>query len=182
LGHRLSKIYTRTGDDGTTGLASGERVPKTSWLVAAGGDVDELNSALGLVLSEAFEHPQVRSSLVRVQNELFEVGAAFSLPGYTGIDEASVERIEADLDALNAMLPPLKEFILPGGNRAGAACHLARAVCRRAERTAWGLAEHSDVDAKLLRYLNRLSDYLFVAARSLSRIDGGAETMWRKSP
>ncbi len=180
MGHRLSKIYTRTGDDGTTGLATGERVKKTSPRVDAFGDVDELNSAIGIVLSESFTHPQIRETLRRIQNVLFDLGAEMSLPGYVGVDDSAVEQLEADLDALNAELPPLKEFILPGGNRAAATCHLARSICRRAERKAWALAENEDVRRASLQLLNRLSDYLFVAARSLARQDGGTEIMWEK--
>lgn len=180
VGHRLSKIYTRTGDDGTTGLANGERVDKCDERVEAFGDVDETNSAIGLVLAEPALPTQVRDCLSRVQHELFDVGSELSLPGYTSITAAHVLRLERDLDALNAELPPLKEFVLPGGNRAAAACHVARTVCRRAERRAWAAAKKSALNAELLRYLNRLSDLLFVVARVLARQGGGQETLWKR--
>lgn len=180
MGHRLSKIYTRTGDDGTTGLANGERIAKTDARVEAFGCVDETNSAIGLVLAEPDLGSELVGILVRIQHELFEVGAELSLPDYRGIGAQNVARLEADLDELNAGLPPLEEFILPGGDRAAAACHLARTICRRAERRAWGLARATALNPELLRYLNRLSDFLFVAARVLARRNGGTETFWRR--
>jgi cob(I)alamin adenosyltransferase len=180
MGHRLSKIYTRTGDDGTTGLANGERVDKTDARVAAFGDVDETNSALGLLLAEPGLPPAISSSLARIQHELFDIGAELSLPGYRQITGEHVARLEQDLDALNDALPPLKEFILPGGSRAAAVCHLARTICRRAERSAWAATRLADMNPDLLRYLNRLSDLLFVMARCLARLDGGQETLWRR--
>jgi cob(I)alamin adenosyltransferase len=181
MGHRLSKIYTRTGDDGTTGLADGQRLEKHDVRVDAFGTVDETNSAVGLVLAESSIDDRVRETLIRIQHELFDAGAELSLPGYRSIEQHHIDALEADLDRLNADLPPLKEFVLPGGNRAAAACHLARTICRRAERLAWLAAESHAVNRELLRYLNRLSDYLFVAARTLARRDGGQETLWRKS-
>ena len=180
MGHRLSKIYTRTGDDGTTGLADGSRIAKHEPRVEAFGDVDETNSAIGVVLAENISDPTLRELLLRVQHELFEIGAEFSMPEYRSIDSETVAGLEADLDRINADLPPLKEFILPGGSRAAAACHLARTICRRAERSAWALAQSEDLSAELLRYLNRLSDLLFVVARSLARAQGGSETLWQK--
>ncbi len=180
MGYRLSKIYTRTGDDGTTGLASGERVDKCDARVEAFGAVDETNSAIGVVLAAAELPEDVRAPLERIQHELFEVGAALSLPGYAGVEDRHVAQLEADLDALNAKLPPLEEFILPGGGGGAAACHLARAISRRAERRAWAAAKQSDVPPAVLRYLNRLSDFLFVAARRLARAGGGTETLWRR--
>lgn len=180
MGYRLSKIYTRTGDDGTTGLASGERVDKCDARVEAFGAVDETNSAIGVVLAHRELPAEVQATLTRIQHELFEVGAALSLPGYAGIRDEHVARLEADLDAVNATLPPLEEFVLPGGNAAAAACHLARAISRRAERRSWAAAKEAPVDPVLLRYLNRLSDYLFVAARKLARHGGGAEVLWRR--
>jgi cob(I)alamin adenosyltransferase len=180
MGHRLSRIYTRTGDDGTTGLANGERVDKTDPRVGAFGDVDETNSALGLLLAEPDLPPAISTSLTRIQHELFEIGAELSLPGYRQIAAEHVTRLEQDLDALNDELPPLKEFVLPGGTRAAAICHLARTICRRAERSAWATAKLVELNPELLRYLNRLSDLLFVMARWLARSDGGQETLWRR--
>jgi cob(I)alamin adenosyltransferase len=180
LGHRLSKIYTRTGDDGTTGLAAGERVAKHDLRIEAFGTVDETSSAIALILAEAGIPERIRTMLLRVQNDLFEVGAELSMPEYQGVDATYVDELERALDELNADLPPLKEFILPGGDRAAAACHLARTVCRRAERRAFELAERETVGRDLLRYLNRLSDLLFVIARCLARRDGGSETLWQK--
>lgn len=180
MGHRLSRIYTRTGDDGTTGLANGERIFKHDPRVIAFGCVDETNSAIGLVLAEPIADRAVGACLRRVQSELFELGAELSAPEYVSIGDADVTRLETDLDALNARLPPLKEFILPGGNRAAAACHLARTICRRAERAAWALNQQSALRPALMKYLNRLSDLLFVAARSLAREDGGQEILWDK--
>jgi cob(I)alamin adenosyltransferase len=180
VGHRLSKIYTRTGDDGTTGLANGERIDKCDERVEAFGDVDETNSAIGLVLAEPTLPAEIRECLTRVQHELFDLGAELALPGFTSIAADHVLALERDLDALNAALPPLKEFVLPGGNRAAAACHLARTVCRRAERRAWAAAKHAALNPELLRYLNRLSDLLFVVARVLARANGGQETLWKR--
>ena len=180
MGHRLSKIYTRTGDDGTTGLANGERIDKTDSRVAAFGDVDETNSALGVLLAEPDVPPAISTSLTRIQHELFEIGAELSLPGYTQITGEHVARLEQELDALNDDLPPLKEFVLPGGTRAAAVCHLARTICRRAERSAWAAAKLVPLNPELTRYLNRLSDLLFVMARWLARKDGGQETLWRR--
>jgi cob(I)alamin adenosyltransferase len=183
MGHRLSKIYTRTGDDGTTGLPGGERVAKHDLRIEAFGTVDETSAAIALVLAEPAVPDRIRVVLLEVQNDLFEVGAELSMPGYDGVDAASVTRLEESLDALNADLPPLKEFVLPGGDRAAAACHLARTVCRRAERRAFALSDREAVGAEVLRYLNRLSDLLFVMARVLARRDGGSELLWqRKSP
>ncbi len=140
MGHRLTRIYTRTGDDGTTGLADGNRVSKLDARVEAFGTVDEANSVIGLVLSEGTANAHLADALTRIQHELFDAGAELSLPDYRGIAQAQVDQLEADIDALNAELPRLREFILPGGSRAAAACHLARTVCRRAERDAWRLA------------------------------------------
>lgn len=180
MGHRLSKIYTRTGDDGTTGLAGGERVAKHDIRIEAFGTVDETSSAIALVLAEPTVPERLRAILLDVQNDLFEVGAELSMPEYDGVDAADVEALEQALDELNADLPPLKEFVLPGGDRAAAACHLARTICRRAERRAFELADAHPVRSDVLRYLNRLSDFLFVASRCLARRDGGSETLWKK--
>ena len=180
MGHRLSKIYTRTGDDGTTGLANGERVDKADPRVGAFGDVDETNSALGLLLAEPALPRGVVTTLTRIQHELFEIGAELSLPGYRQITGEHITRLERDLDALNDELPPLEEFVLPGGTRAAAVCHLARTICRRAERSAWAAGKLAALNPDLLRYLNRLSDLLFVTARWLARQNGGQETLWRR--
>jgi cob(I)alamin adenosyltransferase len=180
MGHRLSKIYTRTGDDGTTGLANGERIDKADPRVAAFGDVDETNSALGVLLAEPDLPSEIGTSLGRIQHELFEIGAELSLPGYRQITGEHVARLEQELDALNAELPPLKEFVLPGGTRAAAVCHVARTICRRAERSAWAAAKLTALNPELMRYLNRLSDLLFVMARWLARRNGGQETLWRR--
>jgi cob(I)alamin adenosyltransferase len=180
MGNRLSKIYTRTGDDGTTGLADGERVDKCDVRVEAGGTVDEVNSHIGALLAEQDIDADIAGPLRRIQHELFEAGAELALPGFRKITPEYVERLERELDALNAALPPLKEFILPGGNRAAALCHVARAVCRRAERRAWAVAKEHPLNPELLRYLNRLSDLLFVIARCLGRRRGGGEIMWRR--
>ena len=182
MGHRLSKIYTRTGDDGTTGLANGERIDKCDERVEAFGTIDETNSAVGLLLAEPDVPDEIRAPLTRIQHELFELGAELSLPGYRQISAEHVTRLEHDLDALNENLPPLKEFVLPGGNRAAALCHLARTVCRRAERRAFAAAKIASVNADLLRYLNRLSDLLFVMARCLARRSGGEEVLWQREP
>ena len=180
MGHRLSKIYTRTGDDGTTGLGNGERVDKADPRVEAFGNVDETNSALGLLLAESDVPAAIRASLERIQHELFEVGAELSLPGYRCITADHVSQLERELDELNGELPPLAEFVLPGGTRAAATCHLARTICRRAERSAWSVDKLTALNPELLRYLNRLSDLLFVIARSLARRNGGRETLWRR--
>lgn len=180
MGYRLSKIYTRTGDQGSTSLGNGERVDKDDARVEAFGTVDELNSVLGMLL--AHELPEtMRSHLTRVQHDLFEVGGELCIPGHTMIKPADCERLEQIIDHFNADLPPLKEFILPGGTATAAACHLARAVCRRAERRVVTLARTETVNQQALIYLNRLSDLLFVLARVLARKEGGREEQWRRN-
>ena len=179
MGHRLSKIYTRTGDEGSTGLGDGSRVPKDSLRVEAYGTVDETNSAIGLVLAAAGLPDEIRRCLTAIQHDLFDLGAELCIPGHRVIGAAQIERLETQLDALNDALPPLKEFILPGGGPAAAACHMARTICRRAERRGWSLAREEAVAAEALIYLNRLSDFLFVAARVLARHESGSETFWR---
>lgn len=179
MGNRLTKIYTRTGDDGLTGLASGERVAKFDPRIEASGTVDETNCAIGVVLSENDVPDDLRTTLRRIQNELFDLGAELSLPEYRAIGPDHIQRLEDELDEFNSSLPSLKEFILPGGSPGAARCHLARAVCRRAERVAWALADGMTVNPDLLRYLNRLSDLLFVAARVIARQQGGAEVFWQ---
>lgn len=176
MGHRLSKIYTRTGDKGTTGLADGSRVEKDSPRVEAMGAVDELNSHIGQVLVN--EVPDgVRECLTDVQHALFDLGGELAIPGRSVVTDDYVSRMETALDAFNEALPPLKEFILPGGGPAAVACHVARAVCRRAERRLLSLARGEAVNDASRRYLNRLSDLLFVLARVLARAEGG-EVLW----
>lgn len=179
MGNRLSKIYTRTGDDGTTGLGDGTRVPKDSIRVDAYGTVDELNSTLGVVLAVPGLPDGVSACLTRVQHELFDLGGELCIPGANVVTAAQVEDLERALDAFNDPLPPLKEFILPGGGPATAACHLARTVARRAERRVWALSRVEQVNPQVPRYLNRLSDLLFVIARVLVRHERGAEVLWR---
>jgi cob(I)alamin adenosyltransferase len=179
MGHRLSKIYTRTGDTGETGLGDGTRVAKDSLRVHALGEVDELNSVLGLLLAE--ELPAgVRAALGIVQHELFDLGGEVCIPGHTGISEDQVDRLEELLDEYNSELPPLKEFILPGGTRAASLAHLARTVCRRAERALVSLARAEPVGVSARKYLNRLSDLLFVLARVLNRASGGSDVLWQR--
>jgi cob(I)alamin adenosyltransferase len=179
MGNRLSKIYTRTGDDGTTGLGDGSRVPKDSLRVEAYGTVDELNSALGVLLAVPDLPTEVAACLTEVQHELFDMGGELCIPGHTAISAQQIERMEQALDAFNDTLPPLKEFILPGGGPAAAACHLARTVARRAERRVWTLARAESVRPEVAQYLNRLSDLLFVLARVLARHGHGGEVLWR---
>ena len=179
MGNRLSKIYTRTGDDGTTGLGDGSRVPKDSPRVEAYGTVDELNSVLGVLLALPALPPGVSATLTEVQHELFDMGGELCIPGHTAISAAQVTRLEEELDGFNAQLPALKEFILPGGGAAAAACHLARTVARRAERRVLTLARAEHVSPEVLKYLNRLSDLLFVIARVLARHERGTEVLWR---
>ena len=178
MGHRLSKITTRTGDAGETGLGDGKRVAKDSTRVAALGDIDELNSTIGLLLSEQIP-PDVRAVLEQVQHDLFDLGGELSIPGHILLTEKQVKDLETVLEQWNSVLPPLKEFILPGGCRAAAAAHLARTVCRRAERTLVALGRREPVGDLARRYLNRLSDLLFVAGRSLNRAAGGGDVQWK---
>jgi cob(I)alamin adenosyltransferase len=180
MGNRLSKIYTRTGDDGSTGLGDGTRVDKESLRVEAYGTVDEANSAIGVVLSVASLPAEARRCLTETQHDLFDLGGELCIPGHLMITAAHVDRLEKELDAFNADLPPLKDFILPGGGPAAAACHLARAICRRAERRCWSLARVETVAAEVLKYLNRLSDLLFVMARVLARQEQGSEVIWQR--
>ncbi|MFC3552016.1 cob(I)yrinic acid a,c-diamide adenosyltransferase [Lysobacter cavernae] len=183
MGNRLSKIYTRTGDDGTTGLGDGSRVAKDSARVGAYGTVDEANSCIGLILacdSRASEVPDdIRNLLTTVQHQLFDLGGELCIPGHAAIVDADVERLEQQLDAFNEDLPPLKDFILPGGGEAAARCHIARTVVRRAERETVALSRLEAVRPEAVRYLNRLSDLLFVLARVLARASGHGEVLWQ---
>lgn len=179
MGNRISRVMTRTGDDGTTGLATGDRVPKHHGRIAAMGDIDELNCQFGVLLT--LDLPtQLREPLERLQHVLFNLGGELALPGTTLVGDEEVVWIEALVEALNEELPPLKEFVLPGGNPAAAQAHLARAVARRVERSLWTLAEHEALGDAGLRFANRLSDFLFVAARLLARANGGQETTWKR--
>ncbi|MEO8161831.1 MAG: cob(I)yrinic acid a,c-diamide adenosyltransferase, partial [Arenimonas sp.] len=171
MGNRLSKIYTRTGDDGSTGLGDGARVSKDSARVCAYGTVDEANSAIGLVLANELPE-ELREVLVSVQHQMFDLGGELCIPGHAAIFDADIARLEQQLDHHNAGLPPLKDFILPGGGIAAAHCHLARTICRRAEREVVTLSRHDAVRPEAIRYLNRLSDLLFVLARVLARASG----------
>lgn len=180
MGNRLSKIYTRTGDDGTTGLGDGTRVSKDDARIEAIGAVDEANSALGLVLSETGLPQAIVTQLAKIQHELFDLGGELSIPGHRIVEPEFITRLEDAIETFNADLPPLKEFILPGGGRAAAACHLARALVRRAERHVWTLVREEPVRVEVARYLNRLSDLLFVIARVLARHETGSEVLWRR--
>jgi len=177
MSNRLSKIYTRTGDKGTTGLGDGSRVDKDSLRVDTFGTVDELNSSIGLCLA-AGPVDTVKACLTRIQHELFDLGGELCMPGTILIPESYVEQLESDLDGFNENLPPLKDFILPGGTEQAARCHMARTICRRAERLLVSLAKVEDTNAVSLRYLNRLSDLLFVMARVLARSGGNSEVTW----
>jgi cob(I)alamin adenosyltransferase len=180
MGHRLSRIVTRTGDTGETGLADGSRLAKSAPRVQALGEVDELNCTIGLLLVQHQPYP-VRATLERIQHELFDLGGELSIPGAKLIGNTYLERLDADLQQLNATLPPLKEFVLPGGNAAAAAAHLARAVARRAERALWTLHSIEPLNPVAPQYLNRLSDYLFVCARILARQTRDGEVIWRRT-
>ncbi len=189
---KLNKIYTRTGDDGTTGLVDGSRVSKSSALMQAIGDVDEANSAIGLAVIALGDQPMA-AALTRIQNDLFDLGADLATPA--GMDEggddpfapsemvlrivpSQVERLEREIDALNAHLAPLRSFILPGGSAEAAALHLARAISRRAERSAVGASVTQPLNPAALAYVNRLSDFLFVASRAVNQ-NGAGDVLWR---
>ncbi|PBS13520.1 ATP:cob(I)alamin adenosyltransferase [Lysobacteraceae bacterium NML93-0792] len=178
MGNRLSKIYTRTGDDGSTGLGDGARVGKDSLRVAAYGTVDEANSTIGLLLATQVPD-DIRDLLTTVQHQLFDLGGELCIPGHAAIEDADIDALEAQLDHYNDDLPALKDFILPGGGEAAARCHIARTVVRRAERETVALSRTDAVRPQAVRYLNRLSDLLFVLARVLARADGHGEVLWR---
>lgn len=179
MANRLSKIVTRTGDDGSTGLSSGERIAKDQPRIAAMGDVDELNSTIGVLLTESLPSA-VRDALEGVQHDLFDLGGELSLPGHTLVADSHLARIDALIEQFNADLPPLREFILPGGSRAAALAHVARTVCRRAERTLVRLRQTDNLPPLPAQYLNRLSDLLFVLARTLNRAGGGSDVHWQQ--
>ena len=178
MANRLSKIYTRTGDMGTTGLGDGTRVAKDSLRVVAMGDVDELNSVLGLLLTEPVS-AKIRDCLTGIQHDLFNMGGEICMPGYDLIKPERVTALETILDEWNDTLPALKEFILPGGSRAAAYCHLARTVCRRAERQLHTLNSHERITEISLQYINRLSDLLFVLCRILNVEAGMPDVLWK---
>ncbi|GAB1231691.1 cob(I)yrinic acid a,c-diamide adenosyltransferase [Ferrigenium sp. UT5] len=175
---RLSKITTRTGDDGTTGLADGTRLPKHHPRIAAIGSVDELNSQIGLLLAEPIPD-EIRAELLRIQHDLFDLGGMLAVPG-APFDGAKLARLDGAIARHNASLPPLKEFILPGGCRAAALCHVARSVARRAERDYLQLQQSETCTLAGLHYLNRLSDLLFVFCRQLNLAAGKQETLWQR--
>lgn len=178
MGHRLSKIVTRTGDAGTTGLGDGSRVPKNAPRIEAIGAVDELNSNLGVLLAEQLPEA-VAACLTAVQHDLFDLGGELSIPGHAAVTDAHVVRLEEAVETFNAELSPLKEFVLPGGTRAAALAHVGRTICRRAERAVVTLAGAEPVSDPVRRYLNRLSDLLFVIARALNRAAGRPDVLWR---
>ena len=178
MGHRLSKIYTRTGDAGETGLGDGARVKKDSPRIEAIGDVDELNSIIGMVLAHSLPK-EIEEHFIDIQHDLFDLGGELSIPGYNKINIEYSTRLETVLDTLNADLPMLKEFILPAGGHATSTCHLARSVCRRAERRVVSLNNEEEINPAVISYLNRLSDLLFVTARVLARYENGAEVLWQ---
>ncbi len=180
MGHRLSKLYTRTGDDGTTGLAGNQRVAKDHPRICAIGDIDELNSSIGVLLCQSLDDA-LRSVLTEIQHRLFDLGGELAMPEYRVLEQAHIDALESLIDEYNAILPPLKEFILPGGEPAAAHCHLARAVCRRAERSLATLQQQENMRGEPGKYLNRLSDLLFVLARILNRSAGGQEPQWQSA-
>lgn len=178
MGNRLSKIYTRTGDAGTTGLGDGSRVNKDSLRVQAMGSVDELNAWIGLLLTESLPSDTILL-LTEIQHVLFDLGGELCIPGHTMLTQQQTTQLEEALDQMNEQLSPLKEFILPGGSKASAYCHLARTVCRRAERDVTALSRMESVSNEVMQYLNRLSDFLFVLCRHLNRTSGQQDVLWK---
>jgi len=179
MANRLSKIVTRTGDDGTTGLADGTRLGKEHARIAAMGSLDELNSQLGVLLAEELM-PDIRAALLMIQNDLFDLGGALALPAQDQFAENKIAWLDERIGHYNADLLPLREFILPGGSRAGALCHVARAIARRAERDLVMLRRDGAVPRNALAYLNRLSDFLFVLSRCINRAQAVPETLWQR--
>ncbi len=179
MGNRLSKIATRTGDKGTTGLGDGSRIDKDSLRIQAIGDVDELNSQLGVLLCEPLPDA-LREELISIQHDLFDLGGELCIPGFTMVTEVQVARLDALLEKYNANLPPLRDFILPGGSRAAALAHVCRTVCRRAERFIVSLGKAETLNDAPRQYVNRLSDLLFVLSRVLNRFAGGTDVIWEK--
>jgi cob(I)alamin adenosyltransferase len=181
MGHRLSRIVTRTGDDGTTGLGDGSRLPKDAPRIEALGSVDELNCALGVLLATTLPDERAYAGLNEVQHDLFELGGELAIPGSTLLQVARVGWLEAQVERFNRELPPLKEFVLPGGGSAAAQAHVARAICRRAERSCWALSRTETLRSEPMHYLNRLSDLLFVLARAFARAQYGSEPLWDRT-
>jgi cob(I)alamin adenosyltransferase len=181
MGNRLSRIVTRTGDDGSTGLGDGSRVRKDTARIEALGSVDELNCTIGVLLSNHLPDDTAAACLTEVQHDLFDLGGELSIPGSVSVDERRIAWLDSQLEHFNSSLPPLKEFVLPGGGTAASASHIARAVCRRAERSCWGLSRSEPVSPGALHYLNRLSDLLFVLARLFARAERGGEPLWDRS-
>jgi len=190
MGNRLSKIYTRTGDKGTTGLAGGLRVPKDGFRMHAMGDVDELNSMLGVVVnrcqhSENFgddsagDSSELKENIISIQHDLFNLGGQLAMPDYEVLNQQRIDWLEDTLDQMNEQLTPLKEFILPGGAESACFCNMARTICRRAERSLVALNKEEPVSVHMLSYINRLSDWLFIASRILNKIEGEAEVYWQ---
>ncbi len=180
MGNRLSKIYTRTGDDGTTGLGDGSRIAKNHPRAEAMGTVDELNCQVGMLIAQLAEDDDLQPILERIQHDLFDLGGELAVPGYELVKPERVTALEACLDQYNDDLPALKNFILPGGSAGAAQAHLARAVCRRAERCLVELHQEEPITDTARLYINRLSDLMFVFARVLSRRDGGSEVLWKQ--
>jgi cob(I)alamin adenosyltransferase len=181
MGNRLSRIVTRTGDDGSTGLGDGTRVRKDTARIEALGSVDELNCTVGVLLSNQLPDDSAAACLTEVQHDLFDLGGELAIPGTATIDEQRVAWLESQVELFNHALPPLKEFVLPGGGTAASASHIARAVCRRAERSCWALSRNEPVSPTALQYLNRLSDLLFVLARRFARAERGSEPLWNRT-
>lgn len=177
MANRLSVIATRTGDDGTTGLGDGSRCPKDAPRIAALGDVDELNSAIGLLLTETLPE-DVAKDLLAIQHDLFDMGAELCIPGHAAVTPAQILWLDERLKHYNAQLPHLREFILPGGSRASAQAHVARTVCRRAERALATLAHEEAIHPPVRQYLNRLSDLMFVLARHVNHAQGRSDVFW----
>jgi cob(I)alamin adenosyltransferase len=179
MGYRLSKIYTRKGDDGSTSLDGKNRLSKSDLRIEVIGTIDELNCVIGMVLAHDNYSEDVRSFFTQIQHDLFNLGGELCPPHHPAITEEKITLLENKIDKWNEDLPPLKEFILPGGNAASATCHLARAICRRAERHLVALQKEESFSPALLHYLNRLSDVLFVAARILTKEAHGEEVLWQ---
>ena len=179
MGYRLSKIYTRTGDTGTTGMADGSRLAKDSLRMHAIGDVDELNSMIGVVINKSLSADDIQENLITIQHDLFNLGGQLAMPDYAMVNQERIDWLESTLDKMNEQLEPLKEFILPGGDEASCFCHMARTICRRAERSLVSLNAETEINGVLLAYINRLSDWLFVASRMINKVQGKAEVYWQ---